>query len=283
MKKFVGPHVSIAGGVENAPRRAAEVGAKAFAIFTKNQRQWQAPPLSEESVSLFRQNLSSAGIQPRHVLPHDGYLINLGNPDEGKRRKAVNAFIDEAHRVEALGLSLFNFHPGSHLRQIDERGCMALIAEGVKKAMAATQDVVFVLETTAGQGTNIGYNFEQLAYMLELIDNEKRTGVCLDTCHIFAAGYDLVNAYPRVMERFKAVIGRQMLKAVHLNDCKSALGQKLDRHHSLGAGNLGWDVFRTIMQDPLFDDIPLILETIDDSLWPEEIRRLYGFLREGST
>ncbi|MEJ2689481.1 MAG: deoxyribonuclease IV, partial [Deltaproteobacteria bacterium] len=198
-------------------------------------------------------------------------------------QKAVDAFIDEARRVEALGLSLFNFHPGSHLRQIDEQGCMALIAEGVKKAMTATQDVIFVLETTAGQGTNIGYTFEQLAFMLELIGNEKRTGVCLDTCHIFAAGYDLVNEYPKVMDRFKAIIGRNMLKAIHLNDCKSALGQKLDRHDSLGVGSLGWDVFRTIMQDPFFDDIPLILETIDDSLWAEEIKRLYSFCHNGAS
>lgn len=278
IKKYVGAHVSIAGGIENAPQRAAEIGARAFAIFTKNQRQWQAPGLRKESISLFKKNLATAGIKARHVLPHDGYLINLGNPDPAKRQKALDAFIEEARRVEALGLCLFNFHPGSHLRQIDERGCMELIAEGVKKAISSTRDVIFVLETTAGQGSNIGYTFEQLAFMLELIDNEKRTGVCLDTCHIFAAGYDLIKEYDKVMDRFKAVIGRRMLKAVHLNDCKSALGQKLDRHASLGTGSLGWDVFRTIMLDPLFDDIPLILETIDDSLWPEEIKRLYGFL-----
>ena len=279
MKKYVGAHVSIAGGVEKAPHRAAEIGAKAFAIFTKNQRRWEAPPLSEESIALFKENLARTGIKPQHVLPHDGYLINLGNPDPDKRQKALAAFIDEARRVEALGLSLFNFHPGSHLRQISEEECMIHVAEGVKQAMAATDQVVFVLETTAGQGSNIGYSFEQLARMLELIGNEKRTGVCLDTCHIYAAGYDLVDDYHGVMDRLKAVLGRKMLKAVHLNDCKSALGQKLDRHDNLGAGNLGWKVFRTIMKDSMFDNIPLILETIDDTLWPSEIKRLYGFLR----
>jgi deoxyribonuclease-4 len=278
MSKYIGAHVSIGGGVENAPLNAERIGAKAFAMFTKNQRQWHSPPLEERNIKAFQENLRRVGIKREHVLPHDGYLINLGNPDPEKRQKSVNAFIDEAQRVEQLGLLLLNFHPGSHLREIPEEQCMDLIAAGVREAMAQTEEVVFVLETTAGQGSNIGYTFEQLAAMIERIGNRERVGVCLDTCHIYAAGYDLKARYQEVMVRFAALIGFDLLKGVHLNDCKSTLGQKLDRHHSLGDGHLGWDVFKTIMEDPRFDNIPLILETIDSERWPEEISTLYRLL-----
>lgn len=275
MNKYVGAHVSISGGVENAPLNAERIGARAFAMFTKNQRQWQAPPLGERNIKEFRENLQRVGIKREHVLPHDGYLINLGNPDAEKRRKSLNAFIDEAQRVEQLGLLLLNFHPGSHLREISEEQCMDLIADGVRQAMAQTAEVVFVLETTAGQGSNIGYTFEQLAAMIERIGVRERVGVCLDTCHVYAAGYDIKERYEEVMAHFAHTVGLDLLKGVHVNDCKSTLGQKLDRHHSLGDGQLGWPVFRAIMQDPRFDNIPLILETIDSDRWSEEISALY--------
>jgi len=279
--KYVGAHVSIGGGVENAPLNAEQIGAKAFAMFTKNQRQWQAKPLEEKNIRAFRENLERVGIKRQHVLPHDGYLINLGNPDPGKRQNSVNAFLDEAKRVEQLGLLLLNFHPGSHLREISEEQCMDLIAAGLREAIAQTREVVFVLESTAGQGSNIGYTFEQLAYIIEQVGVRERTGVCLDTCHLYAAGYDIRDNYQQVFAHFDQVLGFDLLKGVHLNDSKSALGQKLDRHNSLGEGHLGWEVFARIMQDPRFDHIPLILETINADRWPEEISRLYRFLAEG--
>lgn len=275
--KYVGAHVSIAGGVENAPLNAERIGAKAFAMFTKNQRQWQAKPLEEKNIFAFRDNLERIGINPQHVLPHDGYLINLGNSDAGKRQNSVNAFIDEARRVEQLGLKLLNFHPGSHLNEISEEQCIDLIAVGLQQAIEQTREVIFVLESTAGQGSNIGYTFEQLAAIIERVGDRERLGVCLDTCHLYAAGYDIKEDYQQVFARFDQVLGFDLLKGVHLNDSKSILGQKLDRHHSLGEGHLGWEVFAQIMRDSRFDNIPLILETIDSDRWPEEISRLYRF------
>ena len=278
--KYVGAHVSIAGGVENAPLNAEQIGAKAFAMFTKNQRQWQAKPLEETNIRAFRENLQRIGIKRQHVLPHDGYLINLGNPDPEKRRNSVNAFIDEAKRVEQLGLLLLNFHPGSHLREISEEQCMDLIAAGLRQAISQTREVVFVLESTAGQGSNIGYTFEQLAAIIERVGVRERVGVCLDTCHLYAAGYDIRDNFQQVFADFDRVLGFALLKGMHLNDSKSTLGQKLDRHDSLGDGHLGWEVFQQIMLDARFDHIPLILETIDSDRWPEEISRLYRFLAE---
>lgn len=278
--KYVGAHVSIAGGVENAPLNAERIGAKSFAMFTKNQRQWQAKPLAEKNIRDFQENLERIGIKRHHVLPHDGYLINLGNPDPEKRQKSVEAFIDEAQRVEQLGLLLLNFHPGSHLGEISEEQCIDLIAKSVRQAISQTGEVVFVLESTAGQGSNIGYTFEQLAMIIERVGVRERVGVCLDTCHLYAAGYDIKDNYQKVLAHFDRVIGFHLLKGVHLNDSKSALGQKLDRHHALGEGLLGWEVFARIMEDARFDDIPLVLETIDSDRWPEEISRLYGFIDE---
>lgn len=278
--KYVGAHVSIAGGVENAPLNAERIGAKAFAMFTKNQRQWQAKPLDEKNILAFRENLARSGIAPQHVLPHDGYLINLGNPDPDKRQNSLNAFIDEARRVEQLGLSLLNFHPGSHLQQISEEEGLDLIAAGLRQAIAQTRAVVFVLECTAGQGTNLGYTFEQLAQIIERVGSRERMGVCLDTCHLYAAGYDIKDNYQAVFAHFDQVLGLDLLKGMHLNDSKSTLGQKLDRHHSLGDGHLGWEVFARIMRDGRFDGIPLILETIDSDRWPAEIAQLYRLLDE---
>jgi len=273
-RKFIGAHVSIAGGVENAPLRAGEIGANAFAMFTKNQRQWQAKPLTGENIARFRENLAASGIKPEHVLPHDGYLINLGNPDREKRNKSLAAFIDEATRVEQLGLHLLNFHPGSHLRRISEQECIALIAQGIDTAIDETARTIFVLETTAGQGSNIGYTFAQLAAIIESVKAPERMGVCIDTCHIYAAGYDLKENYEKVMEEFAGTIGFDRLKGVHLNDSKARLGRKLDRHHSIGRGELGIGVFEMMMKDSRFDNIPMVLETIDSSLWPEEIAML---------
>jgi deoxyribonuclease-4 len=276
--KFVGAHVSAAGGVENAPLNATKIGARAFALFTKNQKQWQAKPLSAESVSAFKKNLAAAGIAPRHVLPHDSYLINIGHPDREKRKKSVMALLDEARRAERLGLPFLNFHPGSHLGLLSDDQCLDFIAAGMKTILGETGSVGLLIEATSGQGGNVGYRFEHLARILERVHEPRRSGVCLDTCHIFAAGYDLrtPEAYEKSMRLFDRIVGRSFLRAAHLNDAKVELGSRKDRHDSIGRGKLGLEAFRLLMNDPRFDGLPLVLETIDDRLWPDEIQLLYS-------
>ncbi len=276
--KYVGAHVSIRGGVENAPLNAAAIGAKGFALFTKNQRQWHAPPLTEESIAAFQTNRAAHGYSPEMILPHDSYLINLGQPFPEKLELSRRAFIDEMKRCEQLGLTLLNFHPGSHLKEISEEACLKLIAESINLALAETRNVTAVLENTAGQGSNVGYCFEHLATIIEQIDDKSRIGVCIDTCHAFAAGYDLASpdGYDQTWRWFEKYIGFEFLRGMHINDCKSKLGGRLDRHHSLGAGELGESIFSRIMNDDRLDSIPLILETIDDTLWPREIAWLYS-------
>ncbi len=279
--KYIGAHVSIAGGVENAPVNAHALGATAFAMFTKNQRQWSAPPLSEESIAAFKANCAGFGYRPELILPHDTYLINLGNPDPDKRRNSLAAFIDEMERCRALGLVKLNFHPGSHLKLVSEEEDMRLIADGVREAVDTVPGVTAVFENTAGQGSNLGYRFEQLARMLELVDRPDRVGVCLDTCHTFAAGYDLATpeGYEKVFAEFERLIGFRHLAGMHLNDSKSRLGGRLDRHDSIGRGELGWSFFTRLMGDSRFDNIPLVLETIDETLWKTEIAQLQALSR----
>ncbi|MES9994264.1 MAG: deoxyribonuclease IV [Candidatus Thiodiazotropha sp.] len=276
--KFVGAHVSASGGVENAPMNAQQIGARAFALFTKNQRQWQAKPLSEASISAFKANLERVGITTEHVLPHDSYLINLGHPETEGLEKSRAAFIDEMQRCEQLGLSLLNFHPGATLRKISEEESLQRVAESINLALERTQGVTAVIENTAGQGSTLGYRFEHLATIIDAVEDKSRIGVCLDTCHTFVSGYDLRTnaACDKTFDEFDRSVGFSYLRGMHLNDSKPDLGARVDRHHSLGKGKLGWDVFRYIMRDPRFDNIPLVLETIDDSLWQEEIAALYA-------
>ena len=274
--KRIGAHVSASGGGSNAPLNAAKIGADAFAMFVKNQRRWDAPPLSAEEIAAFKDALKQSGISAEHVLVHDSYLINLGHPREAEREKSLNAFVDEIRRCEALGLKLLNFHPGSHLNEISAQVCLDNIAGSLNFAIANTAGVKLVLENTAGQGSNLGYDFAQLAYVIDKISNKDRIGVCIDTCHAFAAGYDLRSpqAYERTMSEFDRAIGYKFLSGMHLNDTKNELGVRKDRHESLGRGFLGLAAFENIMNDPNIDEIPLILETIDDSLWAEEIALL---------
>ena len=276
--KYIGAHVSAAGGVENAPLRAREIGAKAFALFTKNQRQWQAPPLTEESITAFRANLETVGIAPEHVLPHDSYLINLGHPEAEGLEKSRAAFLDEMRRSEALGLKLLNFHPGSHLKKISEADCLARIAESINLALDQTHGVTAVIENTSGQGSNLGFRFEHLAAIIEQVEDRSRVGVCLDTCHTFTAGYDLrsLEDCAKTFGEFEAIVGFKYLSAMHINGSKAAFASRVDRHHSLEQGELGLDVFRYIMNSAHFDGIPMVLETIDESLWPAEIALLYS-------
>jgi deoxyribonuclease-4 len=278
--KYIGPHVSIAGGVQNAPLNAQKLGATGFGLFTKNQRQWNAAPYSDDGVAAFKQNMKECGYSPRQALAHDGYLINLGNPEKAARDKSYAALVDEMHRCSRIGLSLLNIHPGSHLRLISEEECMRHIAGAVNRAHAETEGVSVVFENTAGQGSNVGYSFEQIGFMISLVADKSRVGFCLDTCHAFAAGYDLRTrkSYDAVMQSLDTIVGFDYLRGVHLNDALATLGSHRDRHQSIGKGNLGLDAFRFLMKDERFEEIPCVLETIDENLWPQEIALLKGMV-----
>jgi len=271
--KYIGAHVSAAGGLANAAIRAAEIGATAFALFTKNQRQWRAAPLTADVIDDFKAACEKYHYQPGQILPHDSYLINLGHPVTEALEKSREAFLDEMQRCEQLGLTLLNFHPGSHLLQISEEDCLARIADSLNIALAKTKGVTAVIENTAGQGSNLGFRFEHLAAIIDGVEDKSRVGVCIDTCHAFAAGYDLrsADATEAVFAEFDRVVGFKYLRGMHLNDAKSQFASRVDRHHSLGEGNIGHDAFRWIMQDPRFDGIPLVLETINPDIWAEEI------------
>lgn len=277
--KYIGAHVSAQGGVENAPLSAAAIGARAFALFTKNQKQWFASPFSKTSIKKFRENCEEHDFQPFQILPHDSYLINLGHPDDEAIGKSRGSFIDEMQRCELLGLDRLNFHPGSHLNLTGIEECLLRIAESINIALGRTSGVTAVIENTAGQGTNLGHTFEQLRFIIDNVEDKSRVGVCIDTCHAFTSGYDIRTAegFESVFRKFSDIVGFEYLKGMHLNDSKKELGTRVDRHDSLGKGFLGEDIFRFILNDPRFDNIPLILETPDESLWEEEIRRLYSY------
>jgi len=281
MTKYIGAHVSASGGVENAPLNAKDIGATAFALFTKNQRQWVAKPLTEENISQFRKNCEASGYEPFQILPHDSYLINLGNPDPEALQRSRNAFLDEMQRCEQLGLDRLNFHPGGHLNKTGEEESMQLIAKSINQVLDQTRGVTAVIENTAGQGTHLGHTFEQIAYIIDLVEDKSRIGVCIDTCHAYTAGYDLKSrkGFEETFDHFENVIGFEFLKGMHLNDSKKDLGTRVDRHDNLGNGFLGIEPFKWIMADSRFDGIPLVLETPDDSLWKEEISLLKSFIK----
>ena len=280
--KYFGAHVSASGGVENAPRNAAEIGATAFALFTKNQRQWAAPPLSEAQIEAFRTACEECGYAPQQILPHDSYLINLGHPEAEGLEKSRASFLHEMERCQRLGLDRLNFHPGSHLKKISEEQSLALVAESINIALDRTEGVTAVIENTAGQGSNLGYAFWHLAYIIDRVEDKSRVGVCLDTCHSFAAGYDLSTeeGCERVFAEFDREVGFKYLRGMHLNDAMKPLGSRVDRHSPMGEGYLGIAPFRYIARDARFDNIPLILETPDESRWAEEIALLKSFSQE---
>ena len=279
MNKFIGAHVSSSGGVQNAPLNAAAIGATAFALFTKNQRQWHSAPLTEQNISLFKENCAKVGISPDHILPHDSYLINLGHPTEEGLEKSRSSFLEEMQRCEQLGLKLLNFHPGSHLKEISVEACLDRIAESINITLDKTKGVCAVIENTAGQGSNVGNRFEELKYIIDRVEDKSRVGICIDTCHAFAAGYDLtmVEQCEKTFALFDEVIGYQYLKGIHLNDSKKGVGSKVDRHENIGNGEIGVSAFEWMMKNAHFDNIPLILETPDEALWPDEIQMLKGF------
>lgn len=279
--KYIGAHVSASGGVENAIKNAQEIGATAFALFTKNQRQWLAPALSSKQIETFKRAMAEAGYAASQVLPHDSYLINLGHPDKEGLEKSRESFFEEMHRCELLGLDRLNFHPGSHLKRISIEESLERIAESINMALERTSGVTAVIENTAGQGSNLGNRFEEIAYIIERVEDKSRVGVCLDTCHSFAAGYDLRSreACEATFAEFERIVGFGYLRGMHLNDAMRPLGSRVDRHSPLGAGEIGWECFKYIMQDSRFDNIPLILETPNEELWSEEIATLKGFAK----
>jgi len=280
--KYIGAHVSASGGVENAPLNAHMIGAKAFALFTKNQKQWFSKPLTEDNINRFKESCEKFAYKPDHILPHDSYLINLGNPVPENLKKSRDSFLDEMKRCELLGLAMLNFHPGAHLKQISEEECLKRIAESINIVLDKTADVIAVIENTAGQGSNVGFRFEHLADIIDKVEDKSRVGVCLDTCHTYTAGYDIksVEGYQKTFEEFERIVGFDFLKGIHLNDSKKELGSRVDRHDSIGKGLLGEDVFIRMMNDARFDEIPIILETPDDSLWEKEIKWLYSKINQ---
>lgn len=275
--KFIGAHVSASGGVENVPLNAMAIGANAFALFTKNQRQWVASPLTEKSITKFKENCVKGGFDSAYILPHDSYLINLGSPNEEGLQKSQAAFIDEMKRCEQLGLQMLNFHPGSHLNKISIEECLDKIAENINLALSMTSGVTAVIENTAGQGSNVGNRLEEIRYIIDRVDDKERVGYCIDTCHFYSAGYDIVNDYEGAFSQLDSVIGLNYLKAIHLNDTKKPLGSRVDRHESIGLGLLGLDFFRRFMKDSRFNNIPIILETPDETRWADEIALLRSF------
>lgn len=279
--KLIGAHVSAGNGVSQAPINAHEIGAKSFALFTRNPSRWQSKPISEKEAQAFKDNCANLGYTPEQILPHDSYLINLGAPDAEKLRMSREAFLDEMQRCEQLGLSMLNFHPGSHLKMIAIDDCLDLIAESINITLNQTTGVKAVIENTAGQGSNLGFSFEQIAHIIDKVEDKSRVGVCIDTCHAFAAGYDLSTAvgYEATWKAFENTIGLEFLSGMHLNDTKKGLASKVDRHESLGKGMLGEEFFHLLMNDPRMDNIPLILETPNEELWAEEIKWLYSLMK----
>lgn len=271
--KYIGAHVSASGGIENAVLRAVEINANAFALFTKNQRQWKVPALKQENIKKFRELCEKHHFSAEQILPHDSYLINLGHPTAEGLEKSREAFIDEMQRCNQLGLKLLNFHPGSHLKQIDEQACLKRIAESINIAIDTVPNVIAVIENTAGQGSNLGWRFEHLAEIIANVENKERVGVCLDTCHTFSAGYDIssLEACENTFTQFEQIVGFNYLRGMHLNGSKTPLGSHVDRHDCLQAGTIGTAVFSYIMNDSRFDNIPMILETINPEIWQDEI------------
>lgn len=274
--KYIGAHVSVEGGVSTAPGRAYEIGAGSFAIFTRNPSRWTSPAIKEEEAERFRTNCEKYGYTAAQILPHDSYLINLGAPDSAKLEMSRKAFIDEMNRCSQLGLTMLNFHPGSHLNAMPVDDCLALIADSINIALETTSGVKAVIESTAGQGSNLGYSFGQIAAIIDRVEDKERVGVCIDTCHTYAAGYDLGSeeGYKKTWDEFDSVIGFRYLSGMHLNDSKKGLGSRVDRHELIGKGTLGSDFFARLMADPRMDNIPLILETPDPAEWPREIEWL---------
>ena len=280
--KLVGAHVSANDGVGSTPLRAREIGARSFALFTRNPSRWTSKPITEAEAERFKANCLECGYTPDVILPHDSFLINLGSPDAEKLEKSRAAFLDEMQRCEQLGLTMLNFHPGSHMREIEPEKCLDLIAESINLILEKTSGVKAVIENTAGQGSNLGYTFEQIAHIIDKVEDKERVGVCIDTCHAHSAGYDMTTpeGYDETWRKFEDVIGLRYFSGMHLNDTLKAVGSHVDRHAPIGTGLLDMGFWTRLMNDPRMDGIPLILETPDEGIWADEISLLTGLERD---
>lgn len=267
--------MSIAGGVALALDRGASIGCTAIQIFTKSSNQWFAKPLTSDDISSFAEKRKKTGIDC--VIAHDSYLINLGSPKPDLSEKSFQAFADELERCDKLGLRALVFHPGAHVGD-GEASALRRIGESLKRllAMQAAGTVELLLETTAGQGSNVGYKFEQLAEMIEMAGGSPRLGVCFDTCHVLAAGYDFrtPQKYNEVMKEFDSVVGLDKIKAFHLNDSKKDLGCRVDRHEHIGKGFVGLEAFRLLLNDEQFQNVPKVLETPKEDDLKEDVENL---------
>ena len=262
-KRLWGAHMPTAGGIEKSPLNGKSVGCVAMQIFTKNQNQWKGKTLDKKTVDAYLHNLKDAGIE--HVASHDSYLINLANPDPAMYKKSFEAFVDEIERAALLKIPYLVFHPGSHLGSGEEAGLKSM-AKAMNEAIKKTKHcpgVMLTIETTAGQGTNLGYRFEHIAYLIDNVKDKKRVGVCLDTCHVFAAGYDIrtKEAYKKTFKEFDEKVGLEQIKFFHINDSKKDLGSRVDRHEQLGKGFIGKDAFGFLVNDRRFYKTPMVLET----------------------
>ena len=292
LRMFVGAHVSGAGGVQSSVTNAIHIGGNAFAVFLKAQRQWQSWPLKDEHRDAFK-NLCShhAYTADKHVLPHGSYLVNLAQAEKEKADQSYNSFLDDIKRCEALGIKLYNFHPGN-TGPSPRNEAISRISQQLNKAINATSTVIPVLETMAGQGNAIGSTFEDLRDIISGVEDKSRIGVCIDTCHIFAAGYDIrtPEAFQETIIQFDKVVGLKHLRGFHMNDSKAPFGSHRDLHQNIGAGFLGLRAFHNIMNDSRFEDIPMVLETPtnrkdengktmeDKSIWANEIKLLESLI-----
>ncbi|MDE5629238.1 MAG: deoxyribonuclease IV [Muribaculaceae bacterium] len=274
--KFLGAHIDDETSPARIPALAADLGANAFAFCPSNPRRWFDSPLEDSQIEDFKKQCSIYGFTPAQILPHASLLLNLCSPDSRKLSLSRNSLADQMKRCRSLGLTMLNFHPGATINEgITQESC-DLVARSINYVLERTQDVVAVIENTAGQGTSLGYDFSHLAEIIKLVDDKERVGVCIDTCHAFAAGYDFAGGYNRVWDEFDSLIGFKYLKGMHLNDSMRPLGSRVDRHAPIGKGAIGSDFFANIMADRRLDGIPLILETPDPSLWKIEIDWMRG-------
>lgn len=289
---YIGAHISSAGGVQNSIQNATNIGANAFALFLKSQRKWANPALADEAKTQFHDLLKQHSYDARkHIVPHGSYLVNLAQADETKATQAYDGFLDDLRRCEALGITLYNFHPGSTGGAAMSEAC-ARIAGRLNRAHKATKTVVTLLENMCGSGNVVGSRFEELRDIIALVDDKTRVGVCIDTCHAFAAGYDLrtPEAFAKTLAEFDSVVGLKYLRAFHLNDSKAPFGSHRDLHANIGTGFLGLRAFHSIMNHEKLQGLPMVLETpIDEKgpdgkavenkqIWADEIKLLESLI-----
>ncbi|XBC39855.1 MAG: deoxyribonuclease IV [Buchnera aphidicola (Chaetogeoica yunlongensis)] len=271
--KYIGPHLSIVGGLDQVVYRANKLGATAFSFFLGSPLRWKLVNFDNLEIKKFVFLCTYFQYFSNQILPHSSYLVNLGHPSNDYLNKSRLFFINEIVNCRKLGLSLLNFHPGSHLKRIDEQSCLKRISDSINFALENTTGIKLVIENTAGQGSNVGYCFEHLADIIYRIEDKTRIGVCLDTCHLYSAGYDLntESECSKTFKKFDQIVGLNYLSGMHINDSKTKKNSRVDRHHNLGYGYIGKLVFSWIIKNINYKIFPMILETTNHSLWQEEI------------